>query len=260
MKLIDSQNSDVVILGNVVVRRPRHADAISGVRKEVKVLPLLRNLLGLPIPDMQIVEISNEFVTLHPQLLGEPLRSVQNLTDATRNLLATQIGRFLMSLHEIEPHVLSEIELPTIDRSWWTCFLDKAEQFVFPCLPSTTAAALYLQIQSHIEQLPSLPCVLRHGDFGSSNILWDGEQNITGIIDFATLAWGDPGWDITGLVVSYGNPFVEQLASTYPMVDSLLERSSFYRLMFALMDAIFGAEYSARETFISGLDTLKSIV
>lgn len=29
MELIDSQNNDTVILGNVVVRRPRHPDAIA---------------------------------------------------------------------------------------------------------------------------------------------------------------------------------------------------------------------------------------
>jgi aminoglycoside 2''-phosphotransferase len=260
MELIASQNSDVAILGNIVVRRPRHREAIAGVCREAMVLPRLRDLLVLPVPEMQIVEIGDEVIALHHQLPGEPLWSVENLSDLTQERLATQLGSFLKSLHEIEPIGLSDIDLPHIDQSWWTNFLDKAEQAVFPKIALTTAKVLRSQIQSHIEQLPNLPCVLRHGDFGSSNILWDGGRDITGIIDFGSLAWGEPGWDIAGLFASYGSLFVKRLASTYPVNESWLERSSFYHQMFALMDAVFGAEHSDHETFNCGLDTLKLIV
>ncbi len=163
----------------------------------------------------------------------------------------------MKSLHEIEPVVLSNFDLPCIDQKWWTNFLNRAERFVFPRVASPTAEVLRSQIQFHIEQLPSLPCVLRHGDFGSSNILWDGEEDITGIIDFGSLGWGDPGWDIAGLFASYGSAFVEHLVSTYPSVESLLERSPFYHLMFALMDAVFGVEHSDQKILAFGLDTIK---
>ncbi|MDV3351842.1 aminoglycoside phosphotransferase family protein [Leptothoe sp. LEGE 181152] len=259
MELFDSQNSDVAVLGNVVIRRPRNIEAVAGVRQEVSVLPRLRNLLVLPVPVMQIVEVGDEIVTLHSRLPGEPLWSVQNLSNLTQEHLATQLGSFLKSLHEIESVVLGDIDLPCIDQRWWTNFLDKAERFVFPKVTSTTAKVLRSQIQSHIEQLPNLPCVLRHGDFGSSNILWDGEKNITGVIDFGSLGWGDPGWDIAGLFASYGSLFVEQLDLTYPVVGSLLERSPFYHQMFALMDAVFGVEHADDETLNDGLDTLKRI-
>lgn len=218
MEITDSQNSDVAILGNIVVRRPRHVEAIAGVCQEATVLPRLRDRLMLPVPQMQVVEVGEEVVALHHKLPGEPLWSVQNLSDLTKEHLATQLGSFLKSLHEIGPVILSSIDLPRIDQSWWTNLLAQAERFVFPKVTSTTAGILRSQIQFHIEQLPSLPCVLRHGDFGSSNILWDGEKNITGIIDFGSLGWGDHGWDIAGLFVSYGSPFVEQLSSTYPAV------------------------------------------
>jgi aminoglycoside 2''-phosphotransferase len=260
METIDSQNSDVAILGNIVVRRPRHVEAIAGVCREAIILPQLRGRLILPVPQMQVVEVGDEVITLHRQLPGEPLWSVQNLSDFTKERLATQLGSFLQSLHEIEPVVLSSIDLPHINQRWWTNFLGKAERFVFPKVAPRTAEVLRSQIQSHIEQLPSLPCALRHGDFGSSNILWDGEKNITGIIDFASLGWGDPGWDIAGLFVSYGSSFVEQFASTYPAVELLLERSPFYQSKFALMEAVFGVEHSDQKALDSGLDMLKLVI
>lgn len=259
IKTIDSQNSDVAILGNVVVRRPRHAEAIAGVCREAIVLPRLRDRLVFPVPQMQVVEVGDEVVALHRQLPGKPLWSVQNLSDLTKQNLATQLGRFLKSLHEIEPVILSDIDLPHIDQKWWANFLDRSERLVFDHLALATAEVLRSQIQSHLEQLPGLPCVLRHGDFGSSNILWNGEKDITGVIDFGSLGWGDPAWDIAGLFVSYGRSFVEQLAPTYPMVESWLERSSFYHQMFALMDVVFGVEHSDNETFNDGLNTLKRI-
>jgi aminoglycoside 2''-phosphotransferase len=259
MEIIDSQNSDVDILGNIVVRRPRHAEAIAGVCREATVLQRVCDRLILPVPQMQVVEVGDAVVALHCQLPGQPLWSVKNLSDLTKQNLATQLGRFLKSLHEIEPIVLSDIDLPHIDQKWWANFLDKAEQLVFPKVASATAKVLRSQIQSHIEQLPSLSCVLRHGDFGSSNILWDGGKDITGVIDFGSLGWGDPAWDIAGLFVSYGRSFAEQLSLTYPAVESWLERSSFYHQMFALMDAVFGVEHSDNETLNDGLDSLKRI-
>lgn len=259
MEIIDSQNSDVAILGNIVVRRPRHVEAIAEVRREAVVLPRLRDRLILPVPQVQVVEVGDEVIALHRQLPGEPLWSVQNLSDLTKEHLVTQLGRFLKSLYEIEPIVLSDIDLPRIDQKWWANFLEKAEQSVFGHIASATAQVLHSQIKSHIEQLPSLPFVLRHGDFGSSNILWDGEKDITGIIDFSSLGWGDPAWDIAGLFVSYGRSFVEQLALTYPTVEPWLERSSFYHQMFALMDAVFGVEHSNSEILNDGLGTLRRI-
>lgn len=259
MEIINSQNSDVAILSNIVVRRPRHVEAIAGVRREATVLPRLSDRLTLPVPQIQVVEVGDAIIALHPQLPGKPLCSVQNLRDLTKEHLAIQLGSFLKSLHKIEPVILSNIDLPRIDQRWWTNFLAQAQRLVFPLVSSTTAEVLRSQIQAHIEQLPSLPWVLRHGDFGAGNILWDGEKNITGIIDFGSIGWGDPGWDIAGLFVSYGRPFVDLLITTYPKVELLVEQSPFYQLMFALMEAVFGAEHSDQKALDSGLDTLKLI-
>ncbi|MBD2503546.1 hypothetical protein [Anabaena azotica] len=49
MEIINSQNSDVAILANIVVRRPRYVEAIAGVCREARVLPLLRDRLTFPV-------------------------------------------------------------------------------------------------------------------------------------------------------------------------------------------------------------------
>lgn len=51
--------------------------------------------------------------------------------------------------------------------------------------------------------------------------------------------------------------FVERIIPVYPAVEHLLQRSPFYKLMFALMEAVFGAEQSDDKAFNLGLDALK---
>lgn len=260
MELFDSQNNDVAVLGNIVIRRPRNTEATTGVLREASVLPRVRSLLMLPVPDVQIVVVGEETLAVHSLLPGEPLESVETLSNQTKEHLAAQLGTFLKSLHEIDSVVLDTVELPFIDQRWWAKFLYEAEQLVFPKLGSTTAELLQSQVRSHIEQLPNLPCVLRHGDFGSGNILWDGKKDIAGIIDFGSIGWGDPGWDVAGVFACYGRTFTTQLSLTYPAVESLLERAVFYKRMFALMEAVFGVENADEEALEDGLAALRKVV
>ncbi|NIV40422.1 MAG: phosphotransferase, partial [Anaerolineae bacterium] len=47
--------------------------------------------------------------------------------------------------------------------------------------------------------------VLKHSDFGPSNILFDSEtQRVSGIIDFGSSGLGDPAYDFAGLLSGYG--------------------------------------------------------
>ena len=114
MELINSQNNDTVILGNVVVRRPRHPEAIAGIYREVAALSRLRQRLSLPTPEVQVVEIEDEVIALHKRLPGEPLWSVQNLCEQSKDRLAFQLGVFLKSLHEIEINLLNDLQLPRV--------------------------------------------------------------------------------------------------------------------------------------------------
>lgn len=131
MEFVDSQNNDAVILGNIVVHRPRHPGAIASIYREVATLSRIQQRLSLPTPEVQVLEIEDEVIALHKRLPGEPLWSVQNLSEQSKELLACQLGVFLKSLHEIETNLLDDLQLPRIDQNWWLNFLDKVERLVF---------------------------------------------------------------------------------------------------------------------------------
>ena len=96
--------------------------------------------------------------------------------------------------------------------------------------------------------------VLKHGDFGPSNILFDREKRIvTGVIDFGSSGMGDPAYDFAGLLSGYGEGFIEYCGDFYPEVEVYMERIRFYQGTFALLEALFGVENGDEAAFIAGM-------
>ena len=109
----------------------------------------------------------------------------------------------------------------------------------------------YLNDASNFEYEP----VLKHGDFGPSNILFDEEkQTVTGVIDFGSSGMGDPAYDFAGLLSGYGEEFIEWCGDVYPGVKVPMRRIRFYQGTFALLEALFGVEHGDEEAFEAGLE------
>ncbi len=98
------------------------------------------------------------------------------------------------------------------------------------------------------------PPALKHGDFGPSNILYDGEaRRVSGIIDFGGAGLGDPAYDFAGLLSGYGEPFVQRCCPFYLGLEGMLDRVRFYRGTFALLEALFGVENGDPEAYRDGM-------
>jgi aminoglycoside 2''-phosphotransferase len=95
---------------------------------------------------------------------------------------------------------------------------------------------------------------LIHGDFGTSNLLYDAAaRRITGVIDFDGAGPGDPATDIAALM-SYGDDFMSLLVDEYPVSEGLLARARLYRGTFALQEALFGIEHGDSDAFDVGIE------
>jgi aminoglycoside 2''-phosphotransferase len=96
--------------------------------------------------------------------------------------------------------------------------------------------------------------VLRHGDFGTGNILYDPQTlHITGIIDFGFAGLGDRAVDIAGLAASYGEAFVMRCAAIYPEIAQMLPRARLYRGTFALQQALYALRDGNPADFEDGM-------
>jgi aminoglycoside 2''-phosphotransferase len=96
--------------------------------------------------------------------------------------------------------------------------------------------------------------VLKHGDFGPSNILFDrAAASVNGVIDFGGTALGDPAYDFAGLASGFGEEFVDRCTRVYPAVAEMLPRIRFYRGTFALEEALFGVEHGDEAALHRGI-------
>ena len=94
---------------------------------------------------------------------------------------------------------------------------------------------------------------LRHGDFGTCNILYDrATQAIGGVIDFGFAGIGDPALDIAA-ISRYGETFMGRFSDTYPEIELMLERARFYTGTYALQEALHGFKKGDQDAFESGM-------
>jgi aminoglycoside 2''-phosphotransferase len=260
----DGQYNDVLLINNeLIFRFPRFAAGIDVLQHELSVLNHLRGRLSLPIPEPAFVRLDSEHVGQvfmgYRRLPGESLSdNVRlNITDETIVArLANQLAAFLHMLHTAPVGDLPQ-HLSTRDglHEWERLYGD-IEAELFPHMPSDAQALVARQFQDFLNQSdqPAFVPALRHGDFGSGNILYDKQlKAITGIIDFGFAGLGDPAVDIAA-AMTLGDNWFKHLCTAYPNVEQLLPRAKFYRSTFPLQAALYGLRHGDEEEFRSGLE------
>ena len=126
---------------------------------------------------------------------------------------------------------------------------------MFSRLPRESRQTISNHFESFLGQVSDHPFepVLRHGDFGSGNILYDSQsQSISGIIDFGSAGLGDLAVDIAG-AMTFGESFFNHYYASYPDLDSFVERARFYKGTFALQEALYGLKHDDHTAFERGI-------
>ena len=259
----EGQFNDVVIVNDeLVFRFPKTSYEVNNLVHEVMVLSKIQNMTTLPVPNPIYVRtnsgIVNENYMAYRMILGQPLfRSTLDTIqdDTTLERLATQVAVFLQELHALSVEDIGLV-LPVVDtRAEWQDLYQQFQGHLFPymrfdaCEQVTHTFDVFLNEQKHFDYTP----VLRHGDFGGSNILYDAtRQVITCVIDFSSAGLGDPALDIAAISCS-GEAFFKRVYNKYPNMDLLIERAQFYKSTFALQEALYGLRDNDQESFKDGI-------
>lgn len=262
------QYNDILIINDdLIFRIPRYAEAVQQLEIETAILKGLQPYVTLPVPDpiyksQGTQKVGEVFVGYH-MIHGEPLWRETLLAindEATIQALAIQLGTFLKTLHSVPVKSVFDVELPVVGSyAEWSDMYVRIRQKLFPYMRPEARRS----VENHFEQFLNdasnfaFHPVLIHGDFGSSNILFNAKmRRVSGVIDFGSAGLGDPASDFASLTgpFGYGEAFLLRMRSVYPTVTSLMGRVRFYSGTFALQDALFGIENDDREAFERGIE------
>ena len=258
----EGQFNDIIVINDdLIFRFPRYEESIRDFLREIEILQKLQGHLSLPIPEPIYVSSGSSSVGHvfmgYKLLPGKPLlRDVLNTVsdESTLETMALQLAEFLHGLHYLSPAALG-LDLPVNDAIAESGkFYSDVQEHLFPLmrLEARNSVAKHFEDYFNNPSLHDYEPVMIHGDFGGSNILFDGNK-ITGIIDFSFASLDDPARDIAALS-TYGEAFFARICRYYPGIESLLERAKFHRGTFALQEALHGFRNNDREAFASGME------
>ena len=246
------QNSDVVVVNReLIFRFPKYPHVLENLKTETALLEGLRGRLPLPVPDpiyLNLEEPVGQAFAGYHMIPGEPLwrdtfRAIED--QEVVRALANQVAGFLRALHWMPVEELGvELALHDTYEESADIYARIREKLFALMRPDARAWAAghfedFLSDPGNFEYRP----VLKHSDFGPSNILFDSEKlRVTGVIDFGGSGLGDAAYDFAGLLSGYGDGFVELCTRAYPEMKGFMGRIRFYQGTFALLEALFGIE------------------
>ncbi|MDX9865748.1 MAG: phosphotransferase [Anaerolineaceae bacterium] len=257
------QYNDILIVNqSYIFRFPRFQTSASALARETKLLTWLQGRLPLPIPNPC-------FQNIHDSIPGKAFMGYRRIPGEklTRQRLqsfkgqpawsaiAAQLGNFLRDLHGLD---VSDVDMKLIlqdDRVYWTTMYAEIREVLFDAMRPDARRGVRQHFEQFLDTTPSQPFspCLRHGDFGPSNILfYPDEWVVSGVIDFSSVAIGDPAVDLAALSC-YGEDFLQQVMVDYPAQEGELQRARFYRGTFALQEALAGFKYHDREMYEAGM-------
>lgn len=260
------QNNDILIVNDAFIFRfPKYADGIERLERELAILKGIGDSIALPVPRVSFEHVTDQIVGQvfvgycfipGESLWRETLRNIDN--EQILESLAQQLARFLRELHTISVETVIEHQLSVADTyEEWSDIYSRIQAKCFPHMRSdariwaTHHFETFLADAAHFAYKP----VLKHGDFGPSNILFDlNKQVISGIIDFGGAGLGDPAYDFAGILSSYGEAFLRRFSVIYPEMEAFWDRITFYQGTFALLEALFGIENQDQNAFKSGME------
>lgn len=227
------------------------------LKREKDVCDSIRDNLSVPIPHyLYFSDTCPSFKAVggYQKLEGTSLEKIPTF-DQTK--IAHQIGQFLSELHVINPneefsHEKAHTEL--------TEFYHHIQKAAFPLLNKKEQQWTHSLFEDFLDDRKywHFAPVFVHGDFDSSNMLYQSGEGICGIIDFEEAGMGDPAWDFCCLLAEYGSTFLKTVLKSYQGIkdETLLKRIRFHSKRTIFHEILYGIEYNQPEFTAHGLTRL----
>ncbi|MBI1255988.1 MAG: phosphotransferase [Chloroflexi bacterium] len=238
----------------LVFRFPRSEAVARSMARELTILAALQGKTTLPIPNPIYQHVADGLPAFmgYPLIYGDPAQSdtFASVGESVLKRVAAQIVEFLREVHA------TQLDLPEDGtRDDWAQMYQEFREQLYPFMRADAQADVSATFEAALNH-PALwdyQPVLRHGDFGTRNILYDPQtMAITGVIDFGMSSVGDPAQDV-GAIWSLGDRFMEHFFALYPEMRTTVERVKFIRSTYALQQALYALREGNQEDFDDGI-------
>ncbi|MCC6918810.1 MAG: phosphotransferase [Alphaproteobacteria bacterium] len=175
----------------LIFKFPRHAAGAEGLRREARLLAVVRPAVTMPLPDLKLVERDGLLFSRHVKLKGEHLLAshYDRLPDAARARLAADMALFLSEVHRIEARAIRTAGAGRIGA--WAPPAEVARDLE-PVLPVHLRGYAARTIDAWLA-LPSDPLGDTYGYFDGHgwNMAFDHRaQRLNGLYDLADSGFG----------------------------------------------------------------------
>jgi len=254
-RLIDKGDDHAVVAinGRLIFRFPRGSAYRKAFADELKVTAALRGKSPIPIPDYTFVARDAAFGG-YRRLPGREMTVARfdRLSNLQQRRIVETLARFLSELHRLDRGTLpryrarepwSGTDLEAQRNQYFT----RRRAVIAPHLGTAMIAkidAFYDSYAGACRNVPT-PAVI-HGDLTDDHILLDQRRGrLSGVIDFADAAIGDPAQDFSFLW-SYGDWVPKHAYDRYDARNDgmFLERSRFHYLRYAVHRVFYCLRHS----------------
>ena len=255
-----------------IFRFPTREDVIEPFYRELRLLPVLEQLLSTPIPHFEYVGRDSTNYYPYPfvgyRKIGGFALDDTRITPEQLLTLVPAIAIFLNELHNFP--IAKALQLGVQEHtasSWREMYQERyadLQRRIFPLLDTglrTKSEQLWENFLGNKAIFTFQPKLI-HCDLSGEHIFYDPtDGTITGVIDWGDVTIGDPALDFVGLHRVGGKAFIENILMRYhSTVDTAFwQRIRFYLCYSPFSQLLYGS-YSNNEVFIAqGIQGLRAM-
>lgn len=249
----------------LVFRFPKRDDVVPWLRREIRLLPELRDALPVPTPRFTYIADGRSGWTRpfvgYPKLEGQAIPISPELPREWEKV-AEQVGDFLSAMHAFPLVRAAANDVPRYKPASWyyahRTLREQIEEWTFPLLASLERrfVSTFLNRLMNLLETADFSPVLVHGDLNEGHVLVDElRSQVAGVIDFGDMRVTDPALDFAQFPLW----FAEGMLRTYRgQRDAMfLERARSYGRLEAFRAILMGLDTQNEALVAEGLVSVR---
>ncbi|MGJ0362317.1 aminoglycoside phosphotransferase family protein [Aliarcobacter cryaerophilus] len=253
IKELGSGNDSIAYLINdeYVFKFPKHKKASLNLQNELKILNFIDNSLSLSTPKVEYWDIDSsnykEYYIGYKKISGSTItvEMFNSLSENKKEQIANNLAKFLNELHSLN-YINNDIKVDKAEKYRNDYKFIESHLFEFLTTEEQENVANYYKTIFEKNFLYNYRDTLVHNDFSLSNMVFDINDEIVGIIDFGDVAITDRDNDFLCLLEDSDEEFGREFGIEILIYYGLNEEE----IKVAIEKAIINDEYWVFEQFI----------